>query len=154
METKEELLKRITPLAVLRAITAEAKDSIIKSCLGEGVIGIWKYPFHIGRESRLKDHDRKNIISTLQNALTQKPVNDIYLIDDGEYLQISRKHLQIEKKQGSYLLTDLGSACGTIVNKTKIGNKHKEDNSILKDGDIIQFGTPNSPYIFEFIVLD
>ena len=154
METKEELLKRITPLAVLRAITPEANDSIIKSCLGDGLIGIWQYPFHIGRESRLKDHDRKNIISTLQNALTKKPINDIYLIDKGEYLQISRKHLKIEKKQTSYLLTDLGSACGTIVNKIKIGNNHKDDSSILNDGDIIQFGTPNSPYIFEFIVLN
>jgi len=153
MEDKQALLKSIAPLAILKAITPEAKNTMIKNCLGDEIIGIWKFPFRIGRESRVEKVDGKLILSERDKASKGKPNNDIYLVDNGHYLQISRQHLQIEKTQNAYFVTDRGSACGTIINTTKIGSEDRGGTYELKDGDIITVGAEDSPYLFEFITL-
>ncbi len=153
MEDKASLLKRITPLAVLKAISSEARGTITKNCLGDEIIGIWKFPFRIGRESRVEKVDGTLVLSERQKISSGKPNNDIYLVDNGHFLQISRQHLQIEKTEIGYIVTDRGSACGTIVNTKKIGSEDKGGSTMLKDGDIIKIGADDSHYLFEFITL-
>ena len=153
MEDKQSLLKRITPVAILKAVTPEARSTITKNCLGDEIIGIWNFPFRIGRESRIEKVDGKVVLSERQKITKGKASNDIYLIDNGHYLQISRQHLQIEKTPTGYLVSDRGSACGTIINSKHIGSEDKGGTSELKDGDIIKIGAEDSPYLFEFITL-
>jgi hypothetical protein len=81
--------------------------------------------------------------------------NDVYLIDDGRMLNISREHFLIEKNDdGSFTLLDRMSACGTFVGG-KAGEKRCHGSSCpLADGDIIIVGVPTSPYIFKFSIYD
>ena len=153
MEDKQALLKRVTPLAILKAITPEARNTMAKNCLGDEFIGIWKFPFRIGRESRIENRDGKLVVSERHKSGGGKPFNDIYLVDKGHFLQISREHLQIEKTEIGYFVSDRGSACGTIINSKKIGGEDRGGTSMLKDGDIIKIGAEDSPYLFEFITL-
>lgn len=153
MEDKQALLKRITPLAILKAITPEARNTMTKNCLGDEIIGIWQFPFRIGRESRVEKVDGELVLSERDKISKGKPNNDIYLVDNGHYLQISRQHLQIEKTEIGYFVSDRGSACGTIINTKKIGSEDKGGTSMLKDGDIIKIGAEDSPYLFKFITL-
>ncbi len=153
MEDKQALLKRITPLAILKAITPEARNTMTKNCIGDEIIGIWKFPFRIGRESRVENRDGRFIVSERDKSAGGKPFNDIYLVDNGHYLQISRQHLQIEKTKTGYLVSDRGSACGTIINTKKIGSEDRGGTCELKDGDIITVGAEDSPYLFEFVTL-
>ncbi len=154
MEDKQALLKRITPLAILKAITPEAKNTMTKNCIGDEIIGIWKFPFRIGRESRIENRDGRFIVSERDKSAGGKPFNDIYLVDSGQFLQISRQHLQIEKTEIGYFVSDRGSACGTIINTKKIGGEDRGGTSMLKDGDIIKIGAEDSPYLFEFVTLN
>ena len=47
MKDKQSLLKRITPVAILKAITPEARHTITKNCLGDEIIGIWTFSTNI-----------------------------------------------------------------------------------------------------------
>ena len=153
MEDKQSLLERVTPLAVLKAITPEAKSTISKNCLDNELIGIWHFPFRMGRESRVENIDGKIVPSERLKISKGKPNNDIYLVDHRRFLQISRQHLRIEKTETSYTVIDRGSACGTIVNTQKIGGEDRGGTCKLQDGDIIKIGTEDSPYLFQFITL-
>jgi len=152
LEDKQALLRQITPQAVLKALTPEAKKSIVKHAITKEFIGIWELPINIGRESRRENHFRTNITEQ-ENVSMTKPGSDIYLIDTGEYLQISRQHLQIKKTDSGYILFDTGSACGTFVNEAKIGGDSKNGSTKLSDGDIIKIGTEISSYLYQFITL-
>ena len=61
--------------------------------------------------------------------------NDVAL--PNEFKSISRRHLEIRREVGSYVLLDLDSGNGVYV------NGHKVDTLYLKDGDEIQIGDPN-----------
>ncbi len=154
MEDKQSLLKRVTPLAVLKAMTPEAKNTMSKNCLDNELIGIWHFPFRMGRESRVESINGKIIPSERQKISNGKPNNDIYLVDHRRFLQISRQHLRIEKTETGYTVIDRGSACGTIVNTQKIGGEDRGGTCELQDGDIIKIGTEDSPYLFQFITLN
>lgn len=153
MENKQALIKRVTPQAILKAITPEAKSSISKNCLGNELIGIWQFPFRIGRESRVETVEGKLVHSERQKISSGKPNNDIYLVDHGRFLQISRQHFRIEKTETGYTVADRGSACGTMINTHKIGGEDRGGVYELKDGDIIKIGAEDSPYLFQFITL-
>jgi diguanylate cyclase (GGDEF)-like protein len=56
---------------------------------------------------------------------------EIWLSDDG----VSRKHATIVFENGNYAIEDTGSANGTFVGGQKV-----EARSVLRDGDLIQFG--------------
>lgn len=58
------------------------------------------------------------------------PDNDIVLDDPAT----SRRHAHIEFRDGMYVLTDLGSANGTLVNGRRVTVKG------LADGELIQVG--------------
>lgn len=150
MEEKVALLKEVTPLAVLKAITPKAQKAIITSCLGKDIIGIWHFPFRIGRESRFKKIDGLFIVHERERQAGEKPNNDFYLVDDGELLHISREHFQIEKKGEKYFLRDRNSTCGTAINDIKIETLEKVQE--IKDGDIITIGCNHSPYKYQLIV--
>ncbi|MEL6890836.1 MAG: DUF3662 and FHA domain-containing protein [Actinomycetota bacterium] len=49
---------------------------------------------------------------------------------------VSREHAKIEPGANAYLVSDLGSTNGTLVNGTRIGVGHR-----LSDGDIVSFGS-------------
>ncbi len=153
MEDKQALLRQISPLAVLKSITTETQNAIHDHCLGNGYIGIWKFPFRVGRESRINTVDGKDVLTERQKNSITSPNNDIYLIDNGTYLQISRQHFQIEQTELGYVLRDRGSACGTTINEEQIGGEDTGGTTVLQDGDIIRVGSKHSPYQFQFIVL-
>ena len=147
---KKELLQSMIPMAVLKAVTKESKHSIIKRVFGKDIIPIYKYPFRIGREARVEYVDGEVILQERHKLGGHEPNNDVYLLDNGEYLQISREHCTIINIDGSYKLQDRGSACGTLANKIEVSNLSCE----LKDGDIITLGSKESEYKFKFILLD
>jgi len=151
---KKELLNSMLPKAVLKALTPEAKHSIIKRTFHQDIIPIYNYPFRIGREARVKYIDGEVILQERHKLSGQEPNNDVYLLDNGEYLQISREHCSIVKTEDGFILQDRGSACGSIVNDSTIGGDDHDGTTPLQDGDIITLGSKESPYKYKFIVLE
>lgn len=49
---------------------------------------------------------------------------------------VSRRHAEIRPGRGAYVVNDLGSTNGTMVNGTRIGGEQR-----LNDGDILSFGS-------------
>lgn len=147
---KKELLQSMIPKAVLKAVTEESKHIITKKVFGKNIIPIYKYPFRIGREARVTYVDGEVILQERHKLGGNEPNNDIYLFDNGEYLQISREHCSIIDDNGSYKLQDRGSACGSMANEVELNDSSCE----LKDGDIITLGSKESQYKFKFILLD
>lgn len=148
MQDKHALIESITPRAVLKAMTPEAEKAISKSHLGKGLIGIWAFPFRVGRESRARMVDGELVLCH-RVGRGDLPTNDAYLIDNGKKLQISREHLMIEKVGEAYRITDRESACGTVVGSKLIGSGEYQ----LNDGDMIHLGSNDSVFKFEFITL-
>jgi len=154
-EEKRVLLESMVPKAVLKAITEEAKHSIIKREFSQDIIPIYKYPFKIGREARVQFVNGDIVLQERHKLSGKEPNNDVYLIDNGEYLQISREHCSImQNEDGTYTLHDRGSACGSMVNDTIVGGEDHQASVPLKDGDIISLGIENSAYKFKFVLLD
>lgn len=154
MDEKQKIFEVITPIAVLKAMTPEAKKAVPQALLVEDMVGIRKFPFRIGRESRIKRINGK--LERIERAKLddRAPSNDLYLIDDGHLLNISREHLQIEKNGSEYLLVDRGSACGTRVGEAVAGGHDAIGRLKLMDGDVIAIGAKSTPYLFQFITLD
>jgi pSer/pThr/pTyr-binding forkhead associated (FHA) protein len=153
MDEKQRILEAITPMAVLKAMTFDAKKAVPQSLLEEGVVCIRKFPFRIGRESRVKMINGR--LERIERAKLddRKPSNDLYLVDDGHLLNISREHFQIEKNGNEYVLFDRGSACGTRVGEVVVGGQDSTGSLTLKDGDVIAVGAKATPYLFQFISL-
>jgi pSer/pThr/pTyr-binding forkhead associated (FHA) protein len=64
-------------------------------------------------------------------AIGRDLTNDVVIVDDAK---VSRSHAELQLRDGRWLLVDLESRNGTIVNGRRI-RRHP-----LKDGDRIQFG--------------
>jgi hypothetical protein len=151
---KKELLTQLVPKAVLKALTSKAKHAILKKTANEELIPIFEFPFKMGRETRVSYIDGEIIIQERHKLSGNEPSNDVYLFDNGQFLQISREHCSIAKRTDGYILQDRGSACGSMVNETKIGGDDNSAEFVLHDGDIITLGSPESEYKFKFILLD
>ena len=155
METKEQILAQVLPRAVLEPLTLEASAALPQFPRNVGYVVIHKFPFRIGRESRVRTTD-----SGLERVERYRPTgdgtpnNDLYLVDSGQYLNISREHLQIEIRDGLYVVADRGSACGTRIADTAIGGGDQLGVSYLHDGDLIVIGTKGSPYQYRFVSFD
>ncbi|MEA1914779.1 MAG: FHA domain-containing protein, partial [Campylobacterota bacterium] len=134
--------------------TDRAKHSIIKRTHGQDIIPVYTYPFRIGREARVQYVDGEVILQERHKLGGQEPNNDVYLLDDHHLLQISREHCSIIKHNDTYILQDRGSACGSKVNKFKVGGDDHNGSCPLKDGDIITLGSEDSQYQYKFILLD
>ena len=154
MSEKISILKKIVPVAVLKAMTPAAEQAVPQTQLIEGYIPIRRFPFRVGRESRVKIVDGR--VERVERVKYNKatPTNDLYLIDDGRRLNISREHFQIEQDGQKYYLFDRGSACGTFAGDNALNGKNQTATAELKDGDTIVIGTRQSPYVYQFIALD
>jgi len=153
MDEKEEILERYLPKAALKAITDEAVEAVPVNYIDDDLIIIRKFPFKVGRESRVaKINGRLEAIERPKKDINSKPNNDLYLIDRGHLLNISREHFQIDlREDGKFYLVDRGSACGTRSGEVIIGGDDKGGTVELGDGDVICVGTGNSPYLYRFI---
>jgi len=151
---KKELIDTIVPKALLLALTKTSKYSIIKDTQTKDTIPIFTYPFRIGREARVEFVKGKAVLQERHKLGGQKPNNDTYLLDNGDFLQISREHCSIVKSDGTYILEDRGSACGSMVNSFEVGGDDRSASYPLSDGDIITLGSKESEYKYKFILLD
>ena len=132
--------------AFLCALTAEAR-----AALASAEAEITQFPFRIGRESRNKESDRTGFFSEMRKP-GNRPNNDLYLIEDGELMNVSREHFQIAREPGGFVLEDRRSTLGTIVEGQTVGGGGKEGRVDLRDGDVIIVGASVSPYVFKFRV--
>jgi pSer/pThr/pTyr-binding forkhead associated (FHA) protein len=154
MDEKIKILENIVPQAVLIALTQEAKEATPQGQRIDDLISIRKFPFRIGRESRVRKMDGREVRVERTKLDNKEPNNDLYLLDRGQLLNISREHLQIEKTETGYRLVDRHSACGTKLGGVAIGGNDKGGSSTLRDGEVIGIGSQSSPYRYRFITLD
>lgn len=152
-EAKRQILNAVTPKAVLHALTPEAAYAVPYAQLTQALVSILQFPYRVGRESRTKlINDRIGRIERPKSDHAD-PNNDLYLVDSGTRMNISREHFSIVEDAGRYRLIDRGSACGTQVGDTRIGGEDSGGSHPLQDGDVIGIGTANTPYWYRFIDL-
>ncbi len=152
MTEKLEILQKVMPLAVLKAMTSEARLAVSQLLIVDGIVPLYHFPFRVGREMRVKILDGR--IERIERVKVENdlPNNDLYLVDDGGRFNVSKEHFQIERDGDSFYLYDRGSESGTLVGGQPLGGGG-ETTAKLKDGDMVTVGTKQSPYIFQFIDL-
>ena len=131
----------------LRPLTDEARQAMQRDKRD-----ITHVPYRVGRELRvaLINGEYRSIE---RRESGQPPSNELYLLDLGEKLNVSREHLQIEQEaDGHYVLIDRGSACGTIVDDQPVGGHDHGGRLPLQSGSTIRVGISSSPYLFEFVI--
>lgn len=134
---------------VLRSETPTAREA-----LQADEVRLDALPFRVGRESRY-GLVRGQWRSMERRELEAAPNNELYLIDNGDVLNVSREHFQIERDDdGNYALVDRGSTCGTVVDDTPLGTDEDQIRIPLRDGSRIRIGTPESPFEFTFVFAD
>lgn len=150
MKRKKQIIERFLPIAALEALTAEAADAVPQPQLLQGLVAVRQVPFRVGRESRVKKVNGRLERIERPKMDDREPNNDLYLVDHGQLLNISREHLLIDVVGSSFVLVDRGSACGTKINDEPIGGEDQGGTRSLNDGDIITVGTMDSPYRYRF----
>jgi hypothetical protein len=119
---------------------------------GRNDVRIAKFPFNVGRESRLPNPPQTPTRELRLGAAP--PLNDLYLLEPpwADLLHISREHFAIEREGDQFFVVDRGSVCGTIVAGKQIGGNRTGGRTELRNGDVIVVGTPSSQYAFRFEV--
>lgn len=133
---------------VLKALTGEM-DMAFRG----NTLAVHELPFRIGRECRDKSPGPLPPGVSDRRGSTGSRTNDLYIIENGSRLYISRQHLLIEKRENAFVLVDLFSACGTIVEGRYIGGDHKGGEAPLEHEDVVIIGTAGSPYVFKVLLL-
>lgn len=152
MDEKLTILKNHLPKAMLKALTPEAIGATPSTYIDGDLITIMDFPFKVGRESRVaKIKGRLEPVERPKKDIGSKPNNDLYLMDRGHLLNISREHFQIELREGEHYLVDRGSACGTKLQEISLGGDDKGGAVKLRDGDVIGVGAKGTPYLFKFV---
>lgn len=151
MDHKLEILTQCLPKAMLQALTPEAIEAVPPHLLRGDLVVIYAFPFKVGRESRVTKVDGRWERMERPKKDDSAPTNDLYLIDRGHRLNISREHLEIFTNDGAYFLVDRGSACGTKIEERKIGGNDSGGTAQLRDGEVIVLGAVGSPYVYRFI---
>jgi len=155
MDSKQAIIARFAPKAALKAVTSQAAAAVSPGLMVDGMVGIRGYPFQVGRESRGKVVDGVfHRIERPQRVPGSPTNNDLYLVDAGAMLQISREHFRIERTATGYQIVDRGSVCGMSVGGVRIGGEEAGGTVQLRDGDEIQIGTEVTPYRYTFTVLE
>jgi pSer/pThr/pTyr-binding forkhead associated (FHA) protein len=131
---------------LLVALTPESR-----TVLGASQTEIERFPYRVGRESRGTERIGGGFVGERRSP-GSSPTNDLYLVENDEPMNVSRSHFQIDRSDAGYLLVDLESTCGTIVEGTLVGGDTRGGTIALHDGDVIIVGTSNSPYAFKFRV--
>lgn len=153
---KQEIIQALTPQAALAPITEEALVALPAYLARVGVVPIFSFPFRIGRESRVRVDEKSGRLVRMERTMNSNVSadNDLYLVDSGHRLNISRSHLSIERIGQEFVVVDRQSACGCQINEDRIGGHDKGGEHALQDGDELTIGTPGSPYRFRFVVLE
>ena len=108
----------------------------------------------MGRESRI------GVVAGSARLLERRkpnhaPIDDLFLFDEGNPLNISREHFQIEKlADDRYQLVNRSSACGTIVGNKVIGGMDEGGHLELQDDNVTIVGTSSSPFVFKFQLVE
>jgi len=132
--------------SLLRALTPEAEAALGDT--SEALIE--NYPFRVGRESRYQGVT----VRTDRRGKGAAPTNDLYLLDSGRLTHVSREHFEIDHPEPDrFVLRERGSLCGTLVENEFIGGNRQLGETALEDGNSIAVGGPDSPYVFQFVVL-
>jgi pSer/pThr/pTyr-binding forkhead associated (FHA) protein len=131
---------------LLKALTPEARTA-----LGGIYYKIARFPFRVGRESRLTN---RSSVKESRRRADSMPNNDLYLVEPGALLNVSREHFLIDARGGNYVLVDRGSMCGTLVEGELVGEKKKGGWRQLSNNDVIVVGTSESKFIFKFVVVE
>ena len=71
------------------------------------------------------------------------------LVLPGDEVRVSRQHVRVERREGGYLLVDLGSRNGTLLNDNQIPPSSTHP---LNEGDVVKMGTVE--LIIEAVILD
>jgi hypothetical protein len=154
MDHKLEILANTIPKAMLQPLTPEAVEAVPAHLLRGDMIAIYTFPFKIGRESRVKKIDGRLERMERPKKDDSAPTNDLYLVDRGHRLNISREHCEIVKSEHGYALVDRGSACGTKIEGRNVGGDDTGGAAVLHDGDVIAVGAIGTPYVFRFLSFD
>lgn len=134
------------PAVFLKALTPEAKAS-----LGAVYHQITRFPFRVGRECR--NFERPINFPNTRRRPDSVPNNDVYLVELGTVLSVSREHFQIDRQpDGGYQIVDRGSSCGTLVEGEFVGEKKKGGAKPLHNNDVIIVGSSESKFIFKFLI--
>lgn len=131
---------------LLVALTPETRTA-----LGASQSVIERFPYRVGRESRATQRTAGGFVRERRSG-GSTPTNDLYLVEYDGPMNVSRSHFQIDWADASYVLVDLESTCGTIVEGTLVGGDTRGGTITLHDGDVIIVGTSTSPYAFKFRV--
>ena len=136
------------PAATLVAVTVEAKRALD----GASEARITRFPFKVGRESRLSAAAEARARESRLGLLPE--LNDLYLLEPqwSDLMRISREHFTIEYDGRQFWLVDRHSACGTIVGSQQVGGNRRGGRVLLRPGDTIAVGPPYSEYVFRFEV--
>ena len=130
----------------LVALTPESR-----AALGAPQVGIERFPYRVGRESRGIQRTPGGFVSERRSP-GSRPTNDLYLLEHDEPMNVSRAHFEIDRAAAGYVLVDRASTCGTIVEGQIVGGNTRGGTVSLHDGDVIIVGTSLSPYVFKFRV--
>ncbi len=152
MDEKLTMLKNHLPKAMLKALTPEAIGATPSTNIDGDLLAIMDFRFRVVRESRVaKIKGRLEPVERPKKEIGSNPNNDLYLVDRGHLLNISREHFQIELREGEHYLIDRGSACGTKLQEISLGGEDKGGVVKLQDGDVIGVGAKGTPYLFQFV---
>lgn len=130
--------------AMLVALTPEAY-----AALGAREREITRFPYRVGREARETRRTAQGFAAERRDP-GSRPINDLFLRDRGESLNVSREHFAIDRGDTEYILVDQASTCGTIVEGQRVGGHARGGSIPLHDGDVIIVGTSLSSYVFKF----
>ncbi len=151
---KLTLLTANLPKAMLQALTPETMEAVPPHLLRGDMVAIYSFPFRVGRESRVVEMNGKLVRMERPGKGDIIPTNDLYLVDRGHLLNISREHFHIDRGDAGYLLVDQGSACGTKIDGRSVGGNDAGGAVELPAGAVIAVGTADTPYVFRFLSFD
>lgn len=148
-----ELLSSLMPVAALIPLTDEALHALPNEHMRRGLVGINVLPFRIGRESRIYQDEKTGSIHRLERYKPggQAPNNDLYLLDGGHLLNVSREHLQVVRHADGFRVVDRKSACGFAVDGQHVGGDGKGGEATIANGQELCIGSSVSPYRYRFV---
>jgi len=133
-------------VAYLKALTPESKAS-----LGGSLFRIPHFPFKVGRECRVSV--RPLPFPSSRRRPDSVPNNDLYLLELGNILNVSREHFLIDRQGDTFIIVDRGSICGTLLEGELVGEKRKGGWKPLHNSDVIIVGGSESRFVFKFVVV-
>jgi CRP/FNR family transcriptional regulator, cyclic AMP receptor protein len=116
-------------------ISLAAQSAALRARIGAASIPIAQLPFRVGRTP-----------AEVETKPERAP--DLQIKDEVPF-RLSRQHFVITRSGGAFLISDLGSALGTIVNGQAVGRHFTKDSAPLHRGDNqIIAGGLDSPFKF------